>query len=95
VKPRVGGALKQSTSEIRCATTRLTRCDVRAGAGVSESVTFNVYNAFLVTYTVEVLKLPRGIVLNSLGVGGVGESVEVAQSFLELPAAVEHRAAAA
>ena len=29
------------------------------------------------------------------GVGGVGEAVEVAQSFLELPAAVEHRAVAA
>lgn len=41
------------------------------GARVSESVTFNVYNAFLVTYTVEVLKLPRGIVLNSLLVASV------------------------
>ncbi|MQA03553.1 MAG: MFS transporter [Streptosporangiales bacterium] len=36
------------------------------GARVSESVTFNVYNAFLVTYTVEVLKLRKEIALDSL-----------------------------
>jgi len=41
------------------------------GARVSESVTFNVYNAFLVTYTVQVLKLQKGIVLNSLLVASV------------------------
>ncbi len=41
------------------------------GARVSESVTFNVYNAFLVTYTVEILKLQKGIVLNSLLVASV------------------------
>jgi len=36
------------------------------GARVSESVTFNIYNAFLVTYTVTVLSLDQSIVLNSL-----------------------------
>lgn len=36
------------------------------GARVSESVTFNIYNAFLVTYTVTVLTLDKSIVLNSL-----------------------------
>jgi len=41
------------------------------GARVSESVTFNVYNAFLVTYTVTVLKLNKSIVLNSLLVAAV------------------------
>jgi metabolite-proton symporter len=41
------------------------------GARVSESVTFNIYNAFLVTYTVTVLSLDQSIVLNSLLVASV------------------------
>jgi metabolite-proton symporter len=41
------------------------------GARVSESVTFNIYNAFLVTYTVTVLSLNKSIVLNSLLVAAV------------------------
>ncbi|WP_299441932.1 MFS transporter [uncultured Phycicoccus sp.] len=41
------------------------------GARMSESVTFNVYNAFLVTYTVEVLMLDKSIVLNALLVASV------------------------
>ncbi len=41
------------------------------GARVSESVTFNIYNAFLVTYTVTVLTLDKSIVLNSLLVASV------------------------
>jgi metabolite-proton symporter len=41
------------------------------GARVSESVTFNIYNAFLVTYTVVVLSLDKSIVLNSLLVASV------------------------
>ena len=41
------------------------------GARVSESVTFNVYNAFLVTYTVTVLKLNKSVVLNALLVAAV------------------------
>jgi MHS family shikimate/dehydroshikimate transporter-like MFS transporter len=41
------------------------------GARVSESVTFNVYNAFLLTFTVTVLKLDKSIVLNALLVGAV------------------------
>src|SRR5690606_24246297 len=36
------------------------------GARVSESVTFNVYNAFVVTYTVEVLKLQKHVAFDSL-----------------------------
>ncbi len=36
------------------------------GARVSESVTFNIYNAFLVTYTVTVLGLDNSVVLNAL-----------------------------
>lgn len=41
------------------------------GARVSVSVTFNVYNAFLVTYTVTVLKLNKSVVLNALLVAAV------------------------
>jgi MHS family shikimate/dehydroshikimate transporter-like MFS transporter len=41
------------------------------GARVSESVTFNIYNAFLVTYTVTVLSLKKSLVLNSLLVAAV------------------------
>jgi MFS transporter, MHS family, shikimate and dehydroshikimate transport protein len=41
------------------------------GARMSESVTFNVYNAFLLTYTVAVLGLPRDIVLDGLLVAAV------------------------
>ena len=41
------------------------------GARVSESVTFNVYNAFLVTYTVTVLGLKSSVVLNALLVASV------------------------
>jgi len=41
------------------------------GARVSESVTFNVYNAFLVTYTVEVLGMDKSIVLDALLVASV------------------------
>ncbi len=41
------------------------------GARMSESVTFNVYNAFLLTYTVAILGLPRSIVLDSLLVAAV------------------------
>ncbi|MQA81294.1 MAG: MFS transporter [Streptosporangiales bacterium] len=41
------------------------------GARISESVTFNVYNAFLVTYTVEVLKLKQHIVLDSLVIAAI------------------------
>jgi metabolite-proton symporter len=41
------------------------------GARVSESVTFNIYNAFLVTYTVVVLSLKKSLVLNSLLVAAV------------------------
>jgi MHS family shikimate/dehydroshikimate transporter-like MFS transporter len=41
------------------------------GARVSESVTFNVYNAFLLTFTVTVLKLDKSIVLNALLVAAV------------------------
>ena len=41
------------------------------GARVSESVTFNVYNAFLVTYTVTVLGLDNSVVLNALLVASV------------------------
>ena len=41
------------------------------GARVSESVTFNVYNAFLLTFTVTVLNLDKSIVLNALLVAAV------------------------
>ncbi|GAA1435474.1 MFS transporter [Mycobacterium cookii] len=41
------------------------------GARVSESVTFNIYNAFLVTYTVTVLGLDKSIVLDALLVASV------------------------
>ncbi len=41
------------------------------GARVSESVTFNVYNAFLVTFTVTVMHLDKSIVLNALLVAAV------------------------
>jgi MFS family permease len=41
------------------------------GARVSESVTFNIYNAFLVTYTVTVLGLDSSLVLNALLVASV------------------------
>jgi len=41
------------------------------GARVSESVTFNIYNAFLVSYTVTVLSLDSSLVLNSLLVASV------------------------
>ena len=41
------------------------------GARVSESVTFNIYNAFLVTYTVTVLGLDNSIVLDALLVASV------------------------
>ena len=41
------------------------------GARVSESVTFNIYNAFLVTYTVTVLGLDSSVVLNALLVASV------------------------
>lgn len=41
------------------------------GARVSESVTFNIYNAFLVTYTVTVLGLNSSVVLNALLVASV------------------------
>jgi len=36
------------------------------GARISESVTFNVYNAFLVTYVVTVLALKNSVALNAL-----------------------------
>ncbi|GAA5130676.1 MFS transporter [Alloalcanivorax gelatiniphagus] len=41
------------------------------GARVSESVTFNIYNAFLVTYTVTVLGLDASVVLDALLVASV------------------------
>jgi MHS family shikimate/dehydroshikimate transporter-like MFS transporter len=41
------------------------------GARVSESVTFNIYNAFLVTYTVTVLGLAASVVLDALLVASV------------------------
>ncbi|ANW62462.1 MFS transporter [Mycobacterium sp. djl-10] len=41
------------------------------GARVSESVTFNVYNAFLVTFTVTVMQLDSSVVLNALLVAAV------------------------
>ncbi|WP_374455230.1 MFS transporter [Nocardioides sp.] len=41
------------------------------GARVSESVTFNIYNAFLVTYTVKVLGLDASVVLDALLVAAV------------------------
>ena len=41
------------------------------GARVSESVTFNIYNAFLVTYTVSVLGLDSSVVLDALMVASV------------------------
>ena len=41
------------------------------GARVSESVTFNIYNAFLVTYTVTVLGLEASVVLDALLVASV------------------------
>jgi metabolite-proton symporter len=41
------------------------------GARMSESVTFNIYNAFLLTYTVTVLGLPRSMVLDALVVAAV------------------------
>ena len=41
------------------------------GARISESVTFNVYNAFLVTYVVTVLGLASSVALNALLVAAV------------------------
>ncbi|MGZ4444919.1 MAG: MFS transporter [Nocardioidaceae bacterium] len=41
------------------------------GARISESVTFNVYNAFLVTYVVTVLGLANTVALNALLVAAV------------------------
>ena len=41
------------------------------GARISESVTFNVYNAFLVTYVVTVLSLKNTVALNALMVAAV------------------------
>jgi metabolite-proton symporter len=41
------------------------------GARISESVTFNVYNAFLVTYVVTVLSLKNTVALNALLVAAV------------------------
>lgn len=41
------------------------------GARMSESVTFNIYNAFLLTYTVTVLGLPKSMVLDALVVAAV------------------------
>ncbi|NUR08844.1 MAG: MHS family MFS transporter [Nocardioidaceae bacterium] len=41
------------------------------GARISESVTFNVYNAFLVTYVVTVLALKNTVALNALLVAAV------------------------
>ncbi|MEQ7125251.1 MFS transporter [Actinopolymorpha sp. B11F2] len=41
------------------------------GARMSESVTFNVYNAFLVTYTVAVLGLPKSYMFDALIVASV------------------------
>ena len=41
------------------------------GARISESVTFNVYNAFLVTYVVTVLALKNSVALNALIVAAV------------------------
>jgi metabolite-proton symporter len=41
------------------------------GARISESVTFNVYNAFLVTYVVTVLALKNTVALNALIVAAV------------------------
>ena len=41
------------------------------GARASESVTFNIYNAFLVTYTVTVLGLDSSVVLDALVVASV------------------------
>jgi MFS family permease len=41
------------------------------GARISESVTFNVYNAFLVTYIVTVLSLKNTVALNALIVAAV------------------------
>ena len=42
------------------------------GARVSESVTFNIYNAFLVTYAVTVLGLAASVVLDALVASVVG-----------------------
>ncbi|HEX6447405.1 MAG TPA: MFS transporter [Streptosporangiales bacterium] len=41
------------------------------GARISESSTFNVYNAFLVTYTVEFLGMKQNIALDALVVGAI------------------------
>lgn len=41
------------------------------GARFSESITFNVYNAFLLTYTTAVLKLPSRYALNGLLIASV------------------------
>lgn len=41
------------------------------GARLSESITFNVYNAFLLTYTTTVLALPKSYALNGLLIASV------------------------
>ncbi|HEY8457410.1 MAG TPA: MFS transporter [Actinopolymorphaceae bacterium] len=41
------------------------------GARLSESVTFNIYNAFLLAYVVQVLSLPKSYVLDSLTIASV------------------------
>lgn len=41
------------------------------GARFSESITFNVYNAFILTYTTVVLKLPGSVALNGLLIASV------------------------
>lgn len=44
---------------------------IGAGARFSESITFNVYNAFVLTYTSTVLKVPKSYALNGLLIASV------------------------
>ncbi|HEY9290983.1 MAG TPA: MFS transporter [Microlunatus sp.] len=44
---------------------------IGAGARFSESITFNVYNAFLLTYTTTILGLPKSYALNGLLIASV------------------------
>ncbi|SDT41998.1 MFS transporter [Microlunatus soli] len=44
---------------------------IGAGARFSESITFNVYNAFILTYTTTILGLPKSYALNGLLIASV------------------------
>jgi MFS transporter, MHS family, shikimate and dehydroshikimate transport protein len=44
---------------------------IGVGARFSESITFNVFNAFILTYTTTVLKLPSSVALNGLLIASV------------------------